>query len=88
MDLRTISKAFSEIAAIDGNSYNIRVSEKPERVEGAAVSASFFRLLGVEPKLGRSFRPEEETSGKDGVIVISDGLWQRRLLACRASYPH
>jgi len=78
MDLRTTSKAFSEIAAIDGTSYNIRVSEKPERIEGAAVSASFFRLLRVQPMLGRSFRSEEETVGRNGVIIISYGLWQRR----------
>jgi predicted permease len=78
MDLRSTSKAFSEIAAISSNSYNIQVGKKPERILGAAVSASFFRLLGVPPVLGRSFLAEEETPGLDGAIIISYGLWQRR----------
>lgn len=77
-DLRQHSKVFSHLAAIDSNSFNISAGNQPEHVDGAAVSASFFPLLGVEPLLGRTFRAEEETPGRDAVALISYGLWQRR----------
>jgi putative ABC transport system permease protein len=50
----------------------------PEQLEGAAVSAAFFELLGVEPMLGRAFLPEEEEPGSSKVALLSYGLWTRR----------
>lgn len=40
------------------------------------VSAGFFRVLGVEPALGRGFRPEEDLPGGPPVAVLSHALWQ------------
>src|SRR5206468_7452671 len=37
--------------------------------------ADFFATLGVQPVVGRAFRPEEERAGSD-VAVISDSLWR------------
>jgi putative ABC transport system permease protein len=36
-------------------------------------------LLGVRAALGRTLLPEEAEPGRDGVVVVSHGLWQRRL---------
>lgn len=76
-DLRQYSTSFSGIAAISGVSLNISGGDRPEHVSGAAVSASFFPVLGVQPSLGRAFRAEEETPGRDNVAIVSHGLWQR-----------
>jgi predicted permease len=78
MDLRQHSKVFSHLAAINTDSFNISAGDRPEHVDGAAVSASFFPLLGVQPILGRAFVADEETPGRDTVALISYGLWQRR----------
>lgn len=43
------------------------------------VSAGFFRVLGVEPALGRSFRAEEDVPGGAPVVVLSHALWQEAL---------
>ncbi|HUJ22529.1 MAG TPA: ABC transporter permease [Bryobacteraceae bacterium] len=80
-DFRDLSKSFSHISAISGDSFNITAGGLPERVEGARVSASFFPLLGVQAKLGRVFLPEEEQFGRDNVALVSDGLWRRRFAA-------
>jgi putative ABC transport system permease protein len=48
-----------------------------EEVTSARVTSDFFRLLGVEPVLGRSFLPGEVASGEK-VVVLSYELWQRR----------
>ncbi|HEY8469796.1 MAG TPA: ABC transporter permease [Longimicrobiales bacterium] len=42
------------------------------------MSANLFRVLGVQPALGRGFLPEEEVRGAHRVVVLSDALWQRR----------
>ncbi len=52
--------------------------DEPERVLGFHVSAGFFSALGVPPILGRGFRVDEETRGRNAVVVLSDGLWKRR----------
>jgi predicted permease len=78
MDLRNFSNSFSDIAALQPASYNIRVTDTPERLSGAVVSANFFRVLGVSAKLGRTFADDEDRPGKDNVVVIADALWQRR----------
>jgi len=49
------------------------------RVRGRVVTANFFRLLGVQPALGRFFLPEEDgVEGRNPVVVISNGFWTRR----------
>jgi putative ABC transport system permease protein len=43
----------------------------------AAVSSAFFPIFDINPTLGRTFAPEEDRPGDDGVVVLSHGLWQR-----------
>jgi MacB-like periplasmic core domain len=43
---------------------------------GMFVSGNFFQVLGVEPTIGRGFRPEEDQSvGRDNVVVLSHDFW-------------
>ena len=77
-DLREFSRAFAGIAAVGGASFNITGTGAPERVEGVAVSAELFRILGVQPLAGRVFLPEEEQPGRDNVVLLGYGLWKRR----------
>jgi len=82
-DLNRFSTVFSHIAALQGASYNIKVSDTPERISGALVSANFFRMLGVDAQIGRTFTDEEGQPGRESVILISHGLWQRRFASDR-----
>jgi putative ABC transport system permease protein len=50
-----------------------------ERVEGGSVTPDLFPILGIEPMLGRQFRPEEAAPvGLESVVMLTHGLWQRR----------
>jgi putative ABC transport system permease protein len=77
-EYREQNKSFEQIAAFDTVDFNLTGSDDPERVPGASAAASLFSLLGVKPELGRTFAPEENEAGRDTVVVVSHGLWQRR----------
>jgi putative ABC transport system permease protein len=76
-DFTQLNKSFEDLAAIDGFSAAIGVKGSPERVIGAAVSPSLFSILGVQPRLGRTFLPEEAQPGHEHEAILSYGLWQR-----------
>jgi predicted permease len=48
------------------------------RLSSARVSANFFSVLGVPPAMGRSFAPNEEQPGNDGVVILGAKLWRER----------
>lgn len=55
----------------------------PERIPGMQVGDGYFSLMGVQPLLGREFLPEEQIEGKDQVVILGYGLWQRRFASDR-----
>ncbi|HEV3254237.1 MAG TPA: ABC transporter permease [Candidatus Acidoferrales bacterium] len=75
LDWRKQNHVFSHISAWRAWFYNLTGNGEPEQVLGIRASYDFFDVLGVHPALGRAFLPEEETPGRDQVVVISDGLW-------------
>lgn len=73
-ELRRRTKSFSALSAEDHfPQLNLAVRDGSAEVSGAFVSDSYFNLLGVQPRLGRAFLPEEN---RDAVAVISDDLWK------------
>jgi putative ABC transport system permease protein len=81
LDWRADAKAFEEIGVIRYATFNLAGAEQAERATGARVSVNFFRVFGVQPQLGRSFSAEEETLGRERVIMLSDAYWRRRFAA-------
>lgn len=56
---------------------NLTGSSRPSRVRLLIVAPNYFALLGVKPKLGRAFHPQDHSPGLTLEAVISDGLWKR-----------
>jgi putative ABC transport system permease protein len=79
LDWRAQAGAFSELAATSGVDFNVTGDTDPARVRGASVSTNFFRLLGVQPALGRTFPTDEGSAGDWKTVVLSHGFWQSRL---------
>jgi putative ABC transport system permease protein len=57
----------------------ILLDGQPANISGLAFSYDVFRALGVQPALGRAYTADEDTDGRDGVIVLSHEFWQTRL---------
>jgi len=77
-DIKNGNSVFEKIAAAAVWSSHLTEGERPERLYGSQVSEDFFSLLGAAPTLGRTFVPEDFQPGTNFVVVISDGLWNRR----------
>jgi len=75
---REQSKAFEDMAASEWSNFALTGHGDPERLAGERVSANYFQVLGVEAALGRTFLPGEDQPANDAVVILSDGLWQRR----------
>ena len=76
-DYRDHNTVFSSLLLYSGLTVNLTGRGDPRLLMGQLVSANYFTTLGVEPVVGRGFRPEEDLPGASPVAVISHGLWIR-----------
>ena len=77
VDYRNQSTVFEHLSAFLQMDLTLTGTGHAERVAAAGVSSGFFETLGVQPALGRPFRPEDEQVGWPRVAILSDGLWRR-----------
>jgi len=77
---RRQTQVLEDIAAYDtgGPGINLTGSERPEQLKGIHVSYEFFHLFGAPVILGRTFTAEEDRPRGGHLVVLSNGLWQRR----------
>ncbi|MCI0491134.1 MAG: ABC transporter permease [Blastocatellia bacterium] len=77
-DWREQARAFDHISALLPGSLNLSDDTEPERIGGIGVTADFFKILGVEAMMGRTFSNEEAEPGREHVVLLSHSFWQRR----------
>ncbi len=75
---RQQATAFEALAARGLYPFTLTGQGQPEYVQGTPVSANTFRMLRIQPVLGRDFLPEEETYGKHFVAMLSYEWWKQR----------
>ena len=68
---------FTEVAAYQPQQVIIGRGESARRASAVMASASWWRLLGVQPRVGRFFVEAEDRIGGEPVAVIGYSLWQR-----------
>ena len=77
-DYKRLGTSFESFAAFTEPTVNLIGDGEPERIRGASAEAELFDVLGVGPAVGRLFTRDEETAGKENVVVIGWALAQRR----------
>jgi putative ABC transport system permease protein len=77
LDWREQSNSFENLAIYMYWSANFSGIDTPERVRGYQVSPNLLDVIGVKVALGRNFLPDEDQPGKDNVVILTHGLWQR-----------
>ena len=71
--------SFSDVAAFDIGQDGLTADGKTQPILIGYVSGNFFRMMGINPLMGRFILPSEGTvAGADPVLVLSYSTWQTR----------
>src|SRR5919106_3727157 len=81
--IRDHNQSFSDVLAVFEEERFLlgenRPNSDPEEILGNFVSDNYFATLGGSTHVGRFFTAEENSvPGRDAVVVLSHGFWQRR----------
>jgi predicted permease len=75
--VRDGARDFDAAVFSDGSGgVNLVVDNAPRYVKQQRVSAGFFHVLGIAPRIGREFSPIEDRVGGPAVAILSDSLWR------------
>jgi putative ABC transport system permease protein len=80
-DVQRQTTAFDQVAGSAFRSINITDGEEPVRLQGNAISWNLFSMFGVQPHIGRNFRPDEDVPGAPKAILLGYGVWEKRYAA-------
>jgi putative ABC transport system permease protein len=81
LDWRAAQRSFEDIAVSRRDDFNLTGDGEPERFSGLFVTASYFRVLKVSPKVGRIFFDKEDSEAGVNPIILSEHLWRSRFAA-------
>jgi len=77
--LRDHNEKLQDLIAFKEDGMNATINGNAQRVNASMVSGNFYAALGVRPQLGRVLQASDDAvPGSGSVVVISDGLWQKR----------
>lgn len=77
-DYREVTRTLESVAAHIEADMTLTGQDAPERLRAVASSASLLPTLGVTPMMGRTFSEEEETQGRNHVVLLTHRLWRGR----------
>ncbi|HSR69880.1 MAG TPA: ABC transporter permease [Acidobacteriota bacterium] len=83
LDRVEASRTLQSLAAMWTRDLNLTGQGDPVRVKAARVTASYFEVLGMSPLVGRTFQASHDVPGKDDVLVLSYGFWNRQFAGRR-----
>ncbi|HEU4834915.1 MAG TPA: ABC transporter permease [Pyrinomonadaceae bacterium] len=78
VDWKKLNQVFDSLDVYNQRGYVVSTPTGVEMVDGARVTAGFFRTLGVRPLLGRDFSAGEDTPAAPRTLMLSYASWQKR----------
>ena len=80
LDIRAYTKSYDGVianASLGTVGFSADPAASPRARAGMMVSGNYFRVLGVEPRLGRGIREDEDqVPGRDAVVVLGPDFWK------------
>ena len=78
-DWKHQSRSFDAMAAYRTGTATLTGLDQPLLLHTAEVSASFFSILNAAPLAGRTFTTDDDKTGAERTVVISDDFWRTQL---------
>jgi putative ABC transport system permease protein len=78
LDWKEQNQVFEGVAGYSRRSFTLTGRDTPDQLQGAAVTDSFFDVLGVAALRGRSFQKGEDQPGAELIAMLSHSFWARR----------
>src|SRR5713101_4178946 len=80
LDIRDKTKSYDGVianAGMEAVGFSAEPGATPRVRGGMMVSGNYFHVLGVEPRLGRGFREDEDQMpGRNAVVVLGPDFWK------------
>jgi len=80
LDIRDKTKSYDGVIAsanMEAVGFSAEPGAMPRVKGGMMVSGNYFHVLGVEPRLGRAFREDEDqVPGRNAVVVLGPDFWK------------
>ena len=81
LDWRARMTAFDELSIIRSWTPTLVAEDGATPINGMKVSWNFFRMLGVQPAMGRDFAASDDDPDHWRVVIISDTTWRNQFHA-------
>jgi len=78
LDWRRRARTLESVAGFAGTALNLTGDDPALRVRGQVITSNLFDVLRVSPRIGRTFRPEEDLPGGARAVILSHALWETR----------
>jgi len=78
LHIRDRTEAWESFGLAERTAVTVDEEQDPARIAAAVVTPEMFRVLRVEPSLGRAFEAGENLPGAEPVVVLSDQMWRSR----------
>ena len=76
-ELREASVTIDEFVEYGDLTFGVAGESEPHRAVGGLVTSNYFEVLGLRPRLGRTLQPQDDGTGAQPVMVLTDGYWDR-----------
>ncbi|MEP7340709.1 MAG: ABC transporter permease [Acidobacteriota bacterium] len=70
------STVLDSLCVYNAGGINLHKGDSSVRTNAAVVSASFFKVFGAQPQLGRAFTPDDEKPGYNRIAIVSKRFWR------------
>ncbi len=77
-ELRARTRSFEALAAADAWRPSLIGTGDPEQLDGQRITAGYFGVFGAVPIAGRDFTTADDQPGGANVVILSEGLLDRR----------
>ena len=79
VDLTARTSTFEAFAGFTFQSAVLSGVDTPSRISTVRATQNLLQVWGIQPHLGRRFNPDEGTSGREHVVIVSHAFWQDQL---------